>query len=333
MDAQPTLGDPVRDSPVHSLREDGRCSVLSSDEPLAGTASQQRRWVLLEQSGAWGRDVLDGTAFGEELTERLRSHLDEHSARLLLIRRPGRAGQAVARRRVYLVDTGPDRPTLRALDIDAPEDLLDLDLHTGAPLGLRDGFAPTVREIDVPIGLVCTHGKRDQCCALGGRIVASALDARLGAELEAGDVAAGIWECSHTGGHRFAPVLLVMPAGTTYGRGDVDSYAAAVRDARAGRVALSGYRGRSVHSPAAQVAEHAIRHRLGEHGLDALRVGDVSDPAVPERATLEVRHTDGRAWTVELEWRSLPPRPASCGAAPKVAGTWDVAAMEDLAVS
>uniref|UniRef100_UPI002FD90BE7 sucrase ferredoxin n=1 Tax=Dietzia sp. TaxID=1871616 RepID=UPI002FD90BE7 len=196
-------------------REQFRCSSASVDEPLPGTASHQRRWVLLEHPGAWGRDILNGSVFGEDLTERLREHLDAADARLLLIRRPGRGGQNVPRHHVYLVDTAPGSESLLVLELESPADLLEIDLRTGARSEGAAGVLSEPREVTAPIGLVCTHGKRDQCCALLGRPVAGALEGRLGAELACADPAAGIWECSHTGGHRFAPVLLVMPEGLT----------------------------------------------------------------------------------------------------------------------
>lgn len=305
-----------------------RCSEQSADEPLAGTASHQRRWVLLEHPGAWSRDILDGNVFGAELTAALQEHLERADARLLLIRHPGRAGQHDGARRVYLVDTAPGQRDMLTLEVSGPADLLAIDLHDGTPVGGADPDA-TLRRVDGPLALVCTHGKRDQCCAVWGRPVADALDKRLGAELAGIDPAAGVWECSHTGGHRFAPVLITMPGGLTYGSDDVDSYVAAVRAAREGRISLTGLRGQSAFSPVEQVADIAVRSATGDVDLDALFVVGSTDPADPERARADVRHTDGRHWHVEMQRRALPERPASCGAAPKKAGTWDVLFVEE----
>ena len=60
-----------------------------------------------------------------------------------------------------------------------------------------------------PLFLVCVHGRREVCCAVRGRPVAQALAARWPGQT---------WECSHLGGDRFAPNVLVVPDGTTYGR-------------------------------------------------------------------------------------------------------------------
>lgn len=303
-----------------------RCSEQSADEPLAGTASHQRRWALLEHPGAWSRDILDGNVFGAELTAALQEHLDRAGARLLLIRRPGRAGQHDGARRVYLVDTAPGHRDMLALEVSEPADLLAIDLHDGTALDGEPGA--TLRRVDGPLALICTHGKRDQCCAVRGRPVAAALDKQLGAELADTDPAAGVWECSHTGGHRFAPVLITMPGGLTYGSDDVDSYTAAIRAAEEGRVSLNGLRGQSAFSPVEQVADIAVRSATGDVDLDSLFVVGSIDPDDPERARADVRHSDGRRWHVEMQRRALPERPASCGAAPKKAGTWDVLFVE-----
>lgn len=319
------------------------CSMQSGDEPLPGTAAHQRRWVLLEHPGAWSHDILDGAAFGEELTAQLRAHLRAAGARLLLIRHPGRAGQYVARRRVYLVDSAPTQRSVRTVEVDQPSDLLRLDLRTGAvradaPEPDHDGAAPSEpRVVDAPVVAVCTHGKRDKCCAVRGRPIAARLDADLGPELAAADPDAAVWECSHTGGHRFAPVMLLFSGGLTYGSSITDDYLDAVRAALRGKVWLYGYRGRSAFLPTEQVAEVAVRTMLDSQqspadddrhrhltDIDCLVAAQHDGDIDPTRATVDVRHVDGRHWVVDLRWRDLPSRPASCGAAPKAAGTWDV---------
>lgn len=304
------------------------CSYQSGDEQLPGTAAQQRYWVLLEHPGAWSHDILDGHAFGAELTDQLRAHLDRAAARLLLIRRPGRDGQHIQRRRVYFVDSAPEQRSIRTVDVETAADLLRLDLHTGRSV---DATLPAPRQMAGPVVLVCTHGKRDQCCAVRGRPVAAQLSAELDAELAATDPQSRVWETSHTGGHRFAPAMVLMGAGLTYGSVTTDHYRDAVRAVLRSEVALRGYRGRSAYSPTEQVAEIAVRRHLhpelppGAYGaaIDCLSVHSV--PSSDETtSTVAVRHRDGRSWNVAMRRRELPPRPTSCGAAPKPAATWDV---------
>lgn len=269
------------------------CSALSAtDEPLAGTAAHVRGWVCLEFPGAWGRDVLDGTALGPDLARELDARADAAGVRIMFIRRPGRGTASPDRRTVLLAQSHPARSWCERLEIGYPEDLLDLDL--GLVAGPAPGLGTPVTD---PVALVCAHGKRDQCCAVLGRPVAAGLAA------EFGDA---VWECSHTGGHRFAPSLILLPTGYTYGRLSAQESVDAVCAAARGEVYRTGLRGRSCWDTPRQVAELAVRD-LVDAAADELTVD----------ANSVVTHRDGRRWVVDLEERELPPRPASCGAAPK----------------
>lgn len=284
----------MSDAPT-ALKAD-TCSALSAlDEPLAGTAAQVTAWLCLEHAGAWGRDVFAGEAFGPQLSERLQAHVDAAGVRLLLIRRPGRAAVKHTRT-VLFARSAPDGTWCERFEVSSSADLLDLDLAAAVdPPGLGES-------VTAPVALVCAHGKRDQCCAVLGRPVAAGLAERFGD---------AVWECSHTGGHRFAPSMILLPTGYTYGRLDVEESAEAIAAASRGEVHLPGLRGRSCWSPAGQVAEVAVREQVSV-GVDDLTVEGPEDRPV-------VRHRDGRTWTVPVATVALPPRPASCGADPKPA--------------
>ncbi len=269
--------------------------MLSADEPLAGTAAHVTGWLCIEYLGAWGRDVLDGTALGSELAGELSRRADAAGVRVMFIRRPGRNEQSGDRRTVLLANSDPDNAWCERLVIGEVADLLDLDLSLVA--GPAPGLGDRVSE---PVVLVCAHGKRDQCCAVLGRPVAAALAAEFGDAM---------WECSHTGGHRFAPSMILLPSGHTYGRLTPEESALAVRAAAAGEVYLPGLRGRSYWAPRGQAAEVLVRQDVAA-GVDDLTVDERGDDPV-------VMHRDGRRWRVVTEQRDLPARPASCGAEAK----------------
>ena len=270
------------------------CSALSAlDEPLAGTAAQVTAWLCLEHVGAWGRDVFAGEAFGPQLSERLQAHVDAAGVRLLLIRRPGRAA-AKHTRTVLFARSAPDGTWCERFEVSSPADLLDLDLAAAVdPPGLGES-------VTAPVALVCAHGKRDQCCAVLGRPVAAGLAERFGD---------AVWECSHTGGHRFAPSMILLPAGYTYGRLDEKESAEAIVAASRGEVHLPGLRGRSCWPPPGQAAEIVVREQITAAAND-LHVSGPADRPI-------VRHRDGRSWAVPVTGIDLPPRPASCGAQAK----------------
>lgn len=275
--------------------------------------------MLLEVPGRWGRDIFDGEALGEDLSERLKEHVAACGSRMLFIRRPGREGQRIDRPRFYLCDTRPGRRSIRTGRVDGPADMLGLDLSPGAHVA-------GTREVAAPVPLVCTHAKRDQCCAVRGRPVAAGLEALVGARLAALDPDAAVWECSHTGGHRFAPVLLLPGTGYTYGPAETEHAARIVEAELDGRVVSENLRGRSTWPPVGQVAEVAVRSSGVGAGIDDLVV--VIDPDSSFVAV--VHHTDGRAWRVEAGTRPLPPRSQSCRKPAGPASAWVVESFAQL---
>ena len=281
-----------------------RCAAVSAElaEPQAGTAAVASAWLCVEQPGPWGADALVDShldpAVGAELARRSAGT----GVRVVLIRRAGRHADsgAVARRQVFLASAVPGRSWLERGVVSDPKELLDLDF---AAVGA--GVAPGWGAVDPdPVLLVCTNARRDVCCALWGRPVVAEL---------AGRFPDRVWECTHTGGHRFAPTGVVLPAGYLYGRLDVAFAERVLTEAAAGRVVAERCRGRSSWSRAGQVAELAVRDGLGVVG-DVVSV--VEGPGGDECV---VSHVDGRRWRVRVVERELPPaRPTSCGKSPVV---------------
>jgi hypothetical protein len=277
----------------------GGCAVLSENlgEPLAGTAPVADAWLCLEQPGPWGRNALSESHLDRDIGDELLRRSEGTGVRILLIRRPGsHADLHVPRpRRVYVAFTRPGATWLEQSTVSDPKELLDVDfpaVGAGAPVGLGRRRAPLL--------LVCTNGRRDLCCALLARPVAGALAER---HQDA------VWECTHLGGHRFAPTALTLPTGYAYGRLDASSAESVLVAAGAGQVVPGLCRGRSTWARAGQAAELAVRERIGDVDADALTVE-------PAGAAVRVRHVDGRAWRVSVAERPLSPaRPESCGKA------------------
>ncbi len=138
-------------------------------------------------------------------------------------------------------------------------DLLSIDLSTlvageaGDPEHLRTE----------PLYLVCTNGKRDQCCSIYGPETYQAMNE------EAGEA---VWQCSHIGGHNQAPITLFFPHGVNYGHTTPSEIRRLIRAYQAGEVVLHHYRGRVCFEPPVQAAEHFWREQSGILNLPGVNI-------------------------------------------------------------
>jgi hypothetical protein len=239
---------------------DDRCSLrsLAADESLAGTASTIRHWLLIEHPGPWGRDGLLDARLPANVGRELRALEGKTGSRVLLIRRPDRgAADDAGRVRCFAVDTRDG--WLGSAVLDRIEDAARLDPRDRS--SFRDD--PDAG----PLFVVCTHGRRDPCCAERGRPLARAL---------ADSFPDRTWESTHVGGDRFAGNLVAFPHGLYFGRVDPGEAPAIARAYAEGRVgSLERYRGRSCDPFPAQAADRAVREHLGLDRIDDLAPVDV----------------------------------------------------------
>jgi hypothetical protein len=236
------------------------CATLSRalEEPLYGTASRVRGWVLLEQPGPWGREAVTESRMDRDLALALDRAASAAHLRLLLIRRPGRPVQD-QRRTCFVAHTSRAGRWLERRRLDDPAELLELDMAK-VVAGERPGFGEEVTE---PVYLVCTNGRHDRCCATYGRPLALALQASH-QEL--------IWESSHVGGDRFAGNLVCLPGGHYFGRVGPGDGEPVVALHRKGLIDLDHYRGCCVDPPAVQAAEWFARSQTGLVGVGDLEL-------------------------------------------------------------
>ncbi|HWM96277.1 MAG TPA: sucrase ferredoxin, partial [Streptosporangiaceae bacterium] len=211
--------------------------------------------------GPWPHEAVEA-AQPAPLAELVQS-AEEFGVRVQLIRRPGRRRVGDVRS-VFLGWTAGDSPWLGYAEVSAsaPE-LAERDLKE-----LAAGIVPSFEAVwHDPLYLVCTHGKRNVCCARLGGPLAQAL-----ANRHPGPV----WETTHVGGHRFAANLVILPHGLYYGPVGVGPAGAAIDAYLRGSVLPDRYRGRAGQPRAVQEAEHARLVRAGALPL-ALSAANLHD--------------------------------------------------------
>lgn len=273
-------------------------------EPLPGTAPVATGWIVIEDPTPWGHDALTQGSLPDDVVAHLQAGIADRPIRHQAIRRPRRTTGAA--RTVFLVHGGAT-PWARRAELTDGE-LLDID-----PAATLSSTPPEVGAAHHdPIVLVCTHARRDACCAERGVSVARAV---AGLEPEA------TWETSHTGGHRFAPSVIVLPSGSVHGFMDEVTTLEAVAAARDRRIALDRFRGRSVEPRHVQAAEVWVRQ---QYGLDGLPDVLVEETVVEGDVALVRLRTPDELMTIRVRRHELDPRVTSCGDPARATDSWQV---------
>jgi hypothetical protein len=229
------------------------CTDISREtgESLTATASRVDHWLLVEYRGLWSRDVLGGSILSERAKAALRAQLQAlPRSRLLFIRRPER--RAREGRMIYLARSAEGGNSLARLEVGHLDELVGLDL------------AAATTPVHQPLLVVCTHGKRDRCCARYGRPLYDSL------RDEAEDD--WVWQSTHVGGDRFAGNLVCLPQGLYFGRVAADDVWPLLDEFLARRIYLPRYRGRSCYSFPEQAAEHAVREARDVTEVEAVQL-------------------------------------------------------------
>lgn len=207
------------------------------------------------------------------------------------------------------------------------------------------------RFLPVPLNALTT---RSRLSARTGKetVAAQSKDAPLAAGMQTCFSGDEVWETSHSKGHRFAPTMILLPWGYSYGRISTGQAIDAVKTTAQGHMYLTGLRGRGCWDAPGQTAEIAVAQQRGAHtvSIGSLVVRITTDQ---ERERTEERVTDahdrsGRAaqvntatadrssktawrtvetscgdtWVVQLAEVSAGDVMASCGKAPKHGKTW-----------
>jgi hypothetical protein len=261
---------------------DDRCTLRSEDrgEPLSGTASTVPRWLLIESAGPWGRQGLLDGRLPDGLGRALHDLGHAYRARVLLIRRVDRRPAVPDAVTCFAVDARGSVPWIGSRILSSIEAAAAVDPDD------RSAFEPLAG----PLAVVCTHGRRDACCAERGRPLAQATAAAFP------DVT---WESTHVGGDRFAANLVLFPHALFFGRVEAARGPEIVAAYADGRIVLDRFRGRSTIPMFAQAAEVHVRTADGLDGLADVVVEDArldgDEGLVRVRAGAAVREVRVRA--------------------------------------
>jgi hypothetical protein len=233
------------------------CSDLARQEgiPLAGTAPSNRNWFLLEYNDHWDAQAKDNNHVPQPVLDLLKS--PAHQAKLLFIRRDKkfRSGKLT----FFMIRADPLQPLIFEFHLNSYLDLLELDLPSilSGSSNQRSHLRPE------PLFLVCTNGRRDQCCARYGVELYGVMRESAGG---------AVWQCTHIGGHNKAPVTLFFPHGLNYGQTTPSEILHLMAEYRKGRVGQKHLRGRVCYQPAVQAAASYWRRETGNQSLPGFKL-------------------------------------------------------------
>ncbi|MGJ6963034.1 sucrase ferredoxin [Streptosporangium sp. G11] len=213
-----------------------------------------RFWLLIEHPGPWASHLEDCSLPKDVHT--LIKRATRLGIRPQLIRRPGRRNLVENGIHVMVADSGSAEPWIAEGVIAGPDDLR-----------LDSVVAGVVPEscilVSEPVFLVCTHAKRNACCARIGLPLARSL---------AKTLPDTVWETSHVGGDRYAANLVCLPHGLYYGSMSQAAAIAAADAYRSGEVILDRFRGRAGIPEPLQAAEHFVRIHTGDLSVGGVAV-------------------------------------------------------------
>lgn len=229
-----------------------------------GTAGFLSRILAVEVPLPWPRDMSEHPELGP-----LAPVLRAAGARLQALVPASTESGASASRRVldFALPPGPFGGYSRAEHVVDGSDLTRALMNILGLTADHQQAPSTSSATGIKDVLICSHGRRDQCCGtLGTRL--------------AGDTAetpgARVWRTSHTGGHRFAPTALVLPEGTAWGYLDAELLAGIVDRSLDVEVAAGLYRGcTGLGAPAVQACDREAFREIGWSWLDHRRHGEV----------------------------------------------------------
>lgn len=237
------------------------CSSLSTEsrEQPIGTASIGNSWLLLEYCEPWESKAFEESKLPKEVKHHLTRALKSvPRSRLLLIKQDQPADHPM----LFIVRTSESESSIVKYELTNYEQLLDFDLAATLKGETLAGF----QVCSGPLFLVCTHGKRDKCCAKFGFATYKAIRDYAGAD--------SVWQSSHVGGDRFAANVICFPDGLFYGHVTEATTPQLVSSYREGKLLLNNLRGRACYERPIQVAEYFARSQSGLIGINDLKFSE-----------------------------------------------------------
>jgi hypothetical protein len=238
------------------------CAAVSTEvkEQVLGTAATCENWLLLEYREGWGVEPFKESDLSRNVKQHLnRSLKSVTKSRLLFIKQDRLTTHPLT---LFIVRSLEGGSTVVKYEFKNYEELIDLDLTAA----LSGQAIPEAAQWNDPLFLICTHGRRDKCCAKFGFPIYKATR-----DFANDD---SVWQSSHVGGDRFAANMICFPDGLFYGHVTEETAPLIVSNYRERKLFLDQLRGRTCYARPIQAAEVFVRQESGLTGLTDLKFLD-----------------------------------------------------------
>jgi len=257
-------------------------------ENFLGTMTTVKCYLLIEYDGAWS-SVVNRLLENSKIEDRVVQYLNKfiqwcpEDVKVLFIKNKINTNNG---KKIYLTRELMGKAQAREFNVDTYIDILKIDLKAAykEPSECKN------------ILVVCTHGKRDKCCAkFGFPIFLNLYDwiNTSGKNFE-------IWECTHVGGDRFAANIIWLPYGLGFGHMQLQDGIFTKKLAQ-NKVALKYFRGCSFFPSAGQFLEGYVRKKYSLEVPGGIELVNYSESQVDEENIL----TNIEMRFVELEHKSI----------------------------
>jgi hypothetical protein len=271
---------------------------LANEDPIA-TAYPVNTYVLVECPLPWAAQAWESP----QIPARLRTTIAQITAQYPIVKALliNQDGTRTTRHRRVIIYQRQSQEFSGRLDryefvIEHLDDAASLIENFFQGIFLRTLIIQNVHDI-----LVCTHGRRDQCCGRYGERFYSEARKIVRSQHPQHQV----WRSSHIGGHRFAPTAITFPDGRYYARLDAFSFNSLLQ--RSGDINLLRpiYRGSSLLPEEAQELERSL---LLQYGWDWLNF-----KLSVQMRSIDATQPEAGFW-VQLEWQNRSNQITSCEA-------------------
>jgi len=260
------------------------CSELSLGvkEEMIGTAPRVDLWLLLQYEKAWSKKAFPSSIIPDVVKKRF-SEIQNSipNSRIQLIKRHKNPEKTI---KFYIGVSHDFEPKLYEFGLYHYQEILDLDIRS-----IILGSSYLMNE---PIFLVCTHGAHDRCCGKFGISIYKESVKRENGFLT--------WQCTHLGGHRFAPNLLCLPHGIYYGRVGESGLENLISEYKNQNISLEYYRGRSCYSADVQAAEYFLRVKTGITKISSIHLKESDKQDKNNSIVKFISEVDGKIHLIHI---------------------------------